>query len=156
MRSPLVDCGPVWGGKTGGLISRLVRARLQRVEVVAFNPAANTRHASHEIVAHSGARFPATPVERGAEILKHAERADVVGIDEIYMIPEIAAAVRTLEQFGKQIEIATLGMDSDGRVRVGAGDSYEPRCHDCWSAGQAERRGAPGQRQWSRTSPAND
>jgi len=198
MRSPLVYCGPMWGGKTEGLISRLVRAQLQRVNVVAFNPAANTRAAASEITAHSGARFPAIPIENGEEILAHAEHADVVGIDEIFMIPGVVGAVRTLKDRGKKIVVATLDMDSEGhvwepvgeilgiaeevvkcpavcavckkdayftyrlpeappgRVLVGAGNFYEPRCHECWSSGQAEKQSARGQRQFFRTTPELD
>lgn len=116
MNSPLVYCGPMWGGKTEGLISRLVRARIQNVHVKAFNPRVNHRAAVDEIRAHSGAAFPAIPVEDGKQVLEEAYDAEVVGIDEVFMIPGIVDAVRTLMSLKKKIVIATLDMDSEGNV----------------------------------------
>lgn len=115
MRSPLVYCGPMWGGKTEGLISRLVRAEIQKVRVLAFQPAQNTRDGDR-IRAHSGASFPARPVASGTEILAHADHVDVVGIDEIFMIKGVVDAVRALNALGKKVVMATLDMDSDGNV----------------------------------------
>ncbi len=116
MNSPLVYCGPMWGGKTEGLISRLVRARIQNVHAKAFNPRQNKRGAIDEIRAHSGATFPAIPVEHGKQIVEEAYDVEVVGIDEIFMIPGIVEAIRTLNQLKKKIVIATLDMDSEGVV----------------------------------------
>ena len=62
MRSPIVYCGPMWGGKTEALISRLVRARLMDIETLAFNPVRNDRYGTTDIVAHSGATIPARAV----------------------------------------------------------------------------------------------
>lgn len=122
MLSPLVYCGPMWGGKTEGLITRLVRARIQKVRVLAFNPNANTRGDVNELRSHSGATFPAIAVESAHEILERADEADVVGIDEIFMIPGIASCVRELKARGKKIVIATLDMDSEGKVWEAVGD----------------------------------
>ncbi|MBI4881287.1 MAG: thymidine kinase [Planctomycetes bacterium] len=116
MRSPLVYCGPMWGGKTEGLISRLVRARIQKVRVAAFTPAINTRDGEACIRSHSGASFPAVPVQSGEELLEHADQADVVGIDEAFMISGIVEAVRELNDRRKKIVMATLDMDSEGKV----------------------------------------
>lgn len=194
MRSPIVYCGPMWGGKTEGLISRLVRAEIQKVRVMAFTPARNTRD-GERIRTHSGASFPAIPIERGSDLMEHADNVDVIGIDEIFMIPDIVDTVRELMSQRKKIVMATLDMDSEGsiwesvgqilgmaeevvkcpavctvckhdayhtyrlpeapaeRVLVGAGDFYEPRCFDCWTTGQREKKAQKGQGQFFRTAP---
>jgi thymidine kinase len=196
LNSPLVYCGPMWGGKTEGLISRLVRARIQNVHVKAFNPNVNQRTAVDEIKAHSGAAFPAIPVASGEEVLAKAYDAEVVGIDEVFMIPGIVDAVRTLVSLKKKIVIATLDMDSEGsvwesvgqilgmaqevvkcpavcatckrdayytfrrpdapneRILVGAANFYEPRCHSCWAAGQAEKKRRANQKKLFEWEPA--
>lgn len=118
MRSPIVYCGPMWGGKTEALISRLVRARLQEIPALAFNPRRNDRYGTEDIRAHSGASFPAHPVSDGDEILAIvAEQAPrVVGIDEFFMIENALAAVQALVRGGVKVVVATLDMDSEGRA----------------------------------------
>lgn len=115
MLSPIVYCGPMWGGKTEALISRLVRARIQNVRVKAFQPAANTRDGDR-IRAHSGASFPAIPVADGRAIVEEGGDADVIGIDEVFMIEGIVDAVRRLMSMRKKVVMATLDMDSEGNV----------------------------------------
>jgi len=189
MRSPIVYCGPMWGGKTEALVSRLVRARLQDIPTVAFNPLRNNRFDTTDIRAHSGARFPATPVETGEQIVQVAKDsgAQVVGIDEFFMIDDCFTAVTTLVRSGCKVIVATLDLDSEGRpwesvgsllaiaaevvkcpavcaqckrdayftfrrgnapgdrVLVGADDFYEPRCGECFRAGQEAKRAAGGE-----------
>ncbi len=116
MLSPLVYCGPMWGGKTEGLISRLVRAEIQKVRVRAFTPARNTRDGKKVIRAHSGASFPATSVTHAEEVVAASSELDVVGIDEIFMLEGIAEGVREISRLGKKIVMATLDMDSDGQI----------------------------------------
>jgi thymidine kinase len=118
MRSPVVYCGPMWGGKTEALIARLTRARLQNIATLAFQPVQNTRYSADSIVAHSGARFPALAVASGDEVLRaiQRERPSVVGIDEFFMIEGALPAVRQLVRAGLQVAVATLDLDSEGRV----------------------------------------
>ena len=116
LRSPIVYCGPMWGGKTEGLITRLVRARIQNVRVLAFSPSMNTRDGENTISSHSGGSFPALRVEKAESILEYADQADVIGIDEIFMLSDIAPVVRKLMGLRKKIVMATLDMDSEGKV----------------------------------------
>ena len=76
MRSPLVYCGPMWGGKTEALISRLIRAKLQGIKVIAFTPELNKRTKNNLIETHSGACFPAIKVKDGQELLEKAISLD--------------------------------------------------------------------------------
>lgn len=118
MRSPIVYCGPMWGGKTEALISRLVRARLMDISTQAFNAARNRRYGTNDIRAHSGASYPAIAIEHGDEILDHVAESDprVVGIDEFFMIDGGLEAVRAMMRDQRKIVVATLDMDSAGRV----------------------------------------
>lgn len=125
MRSPIVYCGPMWGGKTEALISALVRARIQEIPTLAFNPAKNDRYgANSEVHSHSGGSFPAVAVRSGAEILEHVKREGpkLVGIDEFFMIEGALDAVRALRRAGTRVVIATLDMDSEGRAWESVGD----------------------------------
>ncbi|MDP6424842.1 MAG: hypothetical protein QGG14_08860, partial [Planctomycetota bacterium] len=117
MRSPIVYCGPMWGGKTEALISRLVRARLMDIETLAFNPVRNDRYGTTDIVAHSGATFPARAVATGQDLLDHvaAHRPQVVGIDEFFMIDAALDAVVELAAQDIKVVVATLDMDSEGK-----------------------------------------
>jgi len=108
----------MWGGKTEALVSRLVRAQIQDIPVLAFNPQRNQRYGTNDIKAHSGAHFPAIPVENGDEIVQICKERDpaVIGIDEFFMIPEAMKAVRALLDRHAKIVVATLDMDSEARV----------------------------------------
>ena len=114
----------MWGGKTEGLISDLVRARIQEIPTLAFNPYKNDRFETRDLRAHSGASFPALPVESGQEIVQRAEQhgARVVGIDEFFMIPGALAAVEALVRAERKVVIATLDMDSEGRAWESVGE----------------------------------
>ncbi len=117
MRSPLVYCGPMWGGKTESLVSRLNRARIQGVRVRAFTPAANKRDGPTGFIrTHSGASFPAEVVEDGRELLEKSGNAQVVGLDEFFMLPGALEAVKVLVHREVKVVVATLDMDSEGRV----------------------------------------
>lgn len=108
----------MWGGKTEALVSRLVRAKLQDIPVLAFNPGRNQRYGTTDIKAHSGAHFPAIAVETGEEILQICKERDpaVVGIDEFFMIPDAIVAVRALLDRRAKVVVATLDMDSEAKV----------------------------------------
>ena len=86
------------------------------MRVKAFNPQQNTRDGANSIRAHSGASFAAMPVEDGAQIVAESVDADVIGIDEIFMIDGIVEAVRKLVAAKKKVVMATLDMDSEGNV----------------------------------------
>ncbi len=123
MRSPTVYCGPMWGGKTEALISRLVRARIQEIPVLAFNPHLNDRYGTRDIRAHSGASFPANPVHSGEDILEvvRREQPQVVGIDEFFMIPSALAAVEYMVHRRIKVVVSTLDLDSEGVIWEGLG-----------------------------------
>ena len=118
MRSPTIYCGPMWGGKTEALISRLVRARIQEIPVLAFNPKTNDRYGTRDIRAHSGASFPAVSVGSGADILESVQREQpkVVGIDEFFMIPGALKAVEFLVHKRIKVVVSTLDLDSEGVI----------------------------------------
>jgi thymidine kinase len=106
----------MWGGKTEALISRMTRAHLQEVTVAAFNPVHNNRAGVDRITSQSGAWFPAQTIETGQQILELSRDAEVVGIDEFFMIREAVTAVRELMRRKVKVVVATLDMDSDGLV----------------------------------------
>lgn len=109
-----VICGSMFSGKTEELIRRLRRAQIAKQSVAIFKPGIDDRFSESEIVSHSELRIPSTPVASGREILKHADEADVIGIDEAqFFEQEIVQVVKDLADRGKRVLIA--GLDKDYR-----------------------------------------
>ena len=103
-------------GETHTDAHNLREVELGSYNVTRFNPATNTRGAINSITSHSGSSFPATSVASGDEILALVRGHEVVGVDEIFLLPGGVAAVRQLMAQHKKIVVATLDMDSEGRV----------------------------------------
>ena len=77
-----VVCGSMFSGKTEELIRRLKRARIANMEVAIFKPQIDTRYHEQKIVSHDENTIQAISVVSADEIMNHANKADVFGIDE--------------------------------------------------------------------------
>lgn len=110
-----VICGPMFCGKTEELIRRLRRAEIAEQEVRVFKPKIDNRYANWFIVTHYGAELEAEPVEMAHKILKYAEKADVVGIDEAQFFDnfDILTTINLLIDKGKRVIVS--GLDQDYR-----------------------------------------
>ncbi|UCH10468.1 MAG: thymidine kinase [Fidelibacterota bacterium] len=109
-----VICGSMFSGKTEELIRRLRRAQIAKQSVAIFKPSLDDRYSDDEIVSHSKLRIPSTPVMSSQDILKHANEADVIGVDEAqFFAPDIVDVVRELARRGKRVLVA--GLDKDYR-----------------------------------------
>jgi thymidine kinase len=114
----LIACiGPMWGGKTSTLLSYLERFKYQNKKIAAFKPKADNRYSDTKIMTHSGWNIDAIPVEFGGEIVEWVEKnlpdADVIGIDEFFLIQGANFAANILYKNGKTVIFSSLSLSSD-------------------------------------------
>ncbi|NOT35412.1 MAG: thymidine kinase [Candidatus Eisenbacteria bacterium] len=111
-----VIVGSMYSGKTEELIRRLRRAQIARQRVEIFKPAIDRRYADDAIVSHSEVRIPSRTVRTAADILRHADQAQVIGIDEgQFLGRELVAVCQKLAKRGKRVIVAGLDQDYQGR-----------------------------------------
>jgi len=111
-----VICGSMFSGKTEELIRRLRRAQIARQKVAIFKPRIDRRYGSDHIVSHNLQRIPSQEVSNSREILKKAEDADAVGIDEAQFFgPDLIAVCQELADRGKRVIVAGLDQDYTGK-----------------------------------------
>ena len=108
--------GPMHGGKTTRLLSALERYTYQKKKVVLFKPVIDDRYSVDCVVSHSGAEWEAYRVDNGEDIsfLVRQECAQVVGIDEAFMIPGSAEAAIGLYASGVTVMISSLQLSYEG------------------------------------------
>ena len=111
-----VIVGCMFSGKSEELLRRVRRAQYAKLEIRVFKPTVDVRYAVRDVVTHSADRIPCTPVGHAHEILKHAQTADVVGIDEAQFFgPELVDVANRLANDGKRVIIAGLDQDYRGK-----------------------------------------
>jgi thymidine kinase len=111
-----VICGSMYSGKTEELIRRLRRAQIARQRVEIFKPAIDERYSPDQIVSHSLQSIPSRTIREARDILKHADEAQVIGIDEgQFLGPELPAVCEQLANAGKRVIVAGLDQDYLGR-----------------------------------------
>jgi thymidine kinase len=100
-----VIAGPMFSGKTDELLRRAGAGAL-------FKPWVDDRHASAEIVSHSGIRRPATVVAGSAELGVLAREASLVGIDEAQFFDVgLVDVAEALARAGARVVVAALDRD---------------------------------------------
>jgi len=122
MKDPelVVYAGPMFAGKTTRMIMDLDRAVRQGRKVIAFKPSIDMRYGRDEIVTHNDKRFPAHEVSSGIELLKYLtdddEVYDTVALDEMFMVPGSASALKWLFAHGMNVIVATLDLSHSGQA----------------------------------------
>ena len=104
--------GPMFGGKTTRMLAVLERYRYQHRNVVLFKPDIDKRYSDSKVVTHKGQEHTSVLVNTGSEILEQGLGADVVAIDELFMIPGSASACLELYKMGKTVLVSTLQLSS--------------------------------------------
>lgn len=109
-----VICGPMFSGKTEELIRRLRRTQIARQRVAIFKASLDTRYQTSQLVSHSQQTIPSVAVKNAWDILAHADKADVFGVDEVQFLGvELIEVAARLARDGKRVIIA--GLDTDYR-----------------------------------------
>jgi len=107
--SLIVLCGPMFAGKTEGLIDRTLRAG-QAVRV--YKPTVDTRHGGSSVLSHGGRSLPATWTTPD---LHGVQPGGFVAIDEAqFLAPEAIEKVRVLIQHGTALVLAGLDLTYQG------------------------------------------
>lgn len=110
----VIFTGPMFGGKTSRMLSQLERAKYQRKVIKLFKPEIDKRYSHESVVCHNGNRWESISISNGQDIYNHATGADVIAVDEAFMIPGIADALLKLYNRGKQIYVSSLQLSSEG------------------------------------------
>lgn len=105
--------GPMFGGKTTKLLAALERYKYQNKKVKLFKPKIDNRYSSKTVVTHSGQTHDCTLVHNGLDILEYAGDADVIAVDEVFMIEYAAKALLKLFASGKTILVSSLQLSSE-------------------------------------------
>ena len=118
-----VISGCMFSGKTEELIRRLRRAQIAKQKVVIFKPRIDNRYSPDRIVSHNTQFLDSVVIDNVNEILKLAEEAQVIGIDEgQFFSKDIVHICEELANRGKRVIVA--GLDQDYR-----GQPFEPIPH---------------------------
>ena len=107
--------GPMHGGKTTKLLAALERYTYQNKRVRLFKPAIDNRFSLEQVVTHSGKSWDAIRVREARDILDNVKDAQVVVVDEQFMIPGSADALIYLLANNITCLVSTLQL------------SYEPK-----------------------------
>ena len=111
-----VICGPMFSGKTEELLRRLRRARIANQRVEIFKPQVDTRYHHTEVVSHDQNSVNARPVARAQDMLRLANGAPVIAVDEAqFFDAALPDVLQTLALQGKRIIVAGLDMDFKGQ-----------------------------------------
>jgi thymidine kinase len=104
----------MFSGKTEELIRRLRRAQIAKMPTIIFKPRIDSRYSENHIVSHNQLKMESFVVESSDQILKLAENASVVAIDEAQFFDDsILDVCKTLASNGKRVVVA--GLDTDYR-----------------------------------------
>jgi thymidine kinase len=106
----------MFAGKTEYLIARLRAEQARGRRVLAFKHAIDARYDADHLVTHNGDHFDAMRVSDAGAVLKHADQADVIAIDEghFFKLP-LVPVVQKLREQGKTVLVAGITHDSWGR-----------------------------------------
>tara|TARA_Y100001937_G_scaffold53130_1_gene73324 strand:- start:883 stop:1434 length:552 start_codon:yes stop_codon:yes gene_type:complete len=115
MKSPelKIFTGPMFGGKTTRMLAALERYQYQSRSTMLFKPWFDERYSKENVVTHKGQEHTSILVNSGDEILEKGLQADVVAVDELFMIPGSAEALINLFHQGKTVLVSTLQLSSE-------------------------------------------
>ncbi|MGB1216578.1 MAG: thymidine kinase [Saprospiraceae bacterium] len=110
-----VICGSMFSGKTEELIRRLKRAEIANMSVGIFKPSVDTRYDNEKVVSHNSNSINSIPVDSSKEILRYADKYNVIGVDEAQFFDmDLIEVCQYLAVKGKRVILAGLDMDFKG------------------------------------------
>jgi len=110
----VIFTGPMFGGKTTKMLAALERAKYQKKKIILFKPKKDTRYNFNKVMSHTGLSWDAQNVTNGDDILRLANGADIIAIDEAFMIPGCGDALIRLFKLGKSVYISSVQLSSNG------------------------------------------
>lgn len=112
----IIFTGPMFGGKTSRMFAQLERAKYKKKSIRLFKPNIDTRYSNKAVVSHNGTRWESINIDKAEEIYSHVDQADVIAVDEAFMIQGIAEILIDLYKQGKRIYVSSLQLSSEGTV----------------------------------------
>lgn len=106
----------MFGGKTSRMLAQLERAKYKKKSIKLFKPNIDIRYSNKAVVSHNGTRWESINIDKAEDIYAHVEKADVISVDEAFMIEGIADVLIDLYKKGKRIYVSSLQLSSKGLV----------------------------------------
>ena len=110
----VIYTGPMFSSKTSRMLAALDRMTYQDKRVVVFKPNLDRRYSENQIVTHLGHVWPAICVSSGNEIFEAARDAQVVAVDEAFMIDGVAEVLINLFKSGKSVYVSSIQLSARG------------------------------------------
>ena len=110
----MIFTGPMFGGKTTKMLAAIERAKYQKKKINLFKPKRDDRYSFDKVMSHTGFAWDAQNVATGMDILRLANGADIVAVDEAFMIPGCAEALIELFRSGKSVYVSSLQLSATG------------------------------------------
>lgn len=111
-----VFCGPMFSGKTEGLIRALTILRSNGLQVVALKPKIDNRYSDADILSHSKKAFPAEAIPTEERVdLSYLQECNAVGIDEVQFFgPWLIDEIKNLLAQGVDVSVSGLDLTFKG------------------------------------------
>lgn len=114
----IAHVGPMFGGKTSGLLSDVRKMKIAKYKVGLFKPYKDERYSKDEVVNHDGESLTAIKVKSLKDIVDYIDMYDVIAIDEFQFLElphydYIYVFVNFLIYKGKTLIISGLDLDSE-------------------------------------------
>lgn len=120
----IAHIGPMFGGKTSGLLSDVRKMRIAGYKVALFKPKKDNRYAKEAIVNHDGESIDAIRILKFEDIIHYLDNnidVNVIAIDEFQFIKSdncisseiISKLVHKVYKENKTLIISGLDLDSD-------------------------------------------
>lgn len=120
----IAHIGPMFGGKTSGLLADVRKMRIAGYNVALFKPTMDTRYSKDEVVNHDGEKVEAIRVESFEDLKKYTlnhPEINVIAIDEfqfikskLYTVPGIVQElIQEVYKNKKTLIISGLDLDSE-------------------------------------------
>ena len=111
----IIFTGPMFGGKTTKMLGALERAKYQKKKIILFKPKKDNRYSIGGVMTHTGITWDAQNVKDGNDIIKLANGADIIAVDEAFMIPGCGEALISLFKKGKSIYVSSIQLSADAQ-----------------------------------------
>lgn len=122
----IAHIGPMFGGKTSGLLADVRKMRIAGYNVALFKPTMDNRYSENEVVNHDGEKINAINIDNVYDILKHVKdnpSVNVIAIDEFQFLKGgcstpagmITILTELVYKYKKTLIISGLDLDSDLR-----------------------------------------
>lgn len=121
----IAHIGPMFGGKTSGLLADVRKMRIAKYNVALFKPTMDNRYSKNEVVNHDGESVEAIRVKDVFEITDFIEsnpKIDVIAIDEFQFIKGgttvtpnsiVQILIDLVYKKGKTLIVSGLDLDSE-------------------------------------------